>query len=120
MHYLGNAFSLGMMDEPHAALGTPFALRVVGLTLEQARAWLAQRAGWVSCVGHSDTALLLSELLGVHVPMRRETTSLVTGDALLVAQYTGPRLPEGAVKLPEGAKLRWFLLELPEQQETGQ
>jgi hypothetical protein len=29
---------------------------------------------------------------------------------MLVAQYTGPRLPEGATTLPPGAKIRFILV----------
>jgi hypothetical protein len=34
------------------------------------------------------------------------------GTRLLVGQYDGPRLPEGATSLPEGATLTWFKVEL--------
>lgn len=113
MRYLGNAFSLGMMDDLHHPNGMTFVreVRISGETLESAKRWLKE-GPWESCVGHADTAALLSRTLGLDVPMRRVTTSLHEDDQILVAQYTGPRLPEGATSLPEGARIRWFLVEL--------
>jgi hypothetical protein len=36
--------------------------------------------------------------------------SLVPGDRVLVGQYSGTRLPEGATTLPEGATIRWLVV----------
>lgn len=99
--YLGNAFSAGMLA------GTSLVEFEV-LDIAAARAWVAS-PGWMSCLGHADTALLVSALLGVDAPMQRVSTELHVGDELLIAQYNGPRLPEGSVALPEGAKIRWIL-----------
>jgi hypothetical protein len=111
MRYIGNALSLGMLDFVEQ---TPALLRVESLTLEQAREWIMkdvlQVDPWESCVGHADTALLLSALLRTEIPLRRVSTSLQQGDELLVAQYNGPRLPEGATSLPDGARIRWMLV----------
>lgn len=103
MRYLGNALSLGMFDVEHVVLD----VRQVGV--ETARAW-AREGAFESCVGHADTAELVSALLGLDVPMRRVSTSLAPRDEILVAQYNGPRLPEGARALPEGAKIRWYVV----------
>jgi hypothetical protein len=102
MRYLSNAMSLGMLADS-------VRLDVSFLEPEQAAEWMAVDS-WESCVGHSDTALLLSALLDVPVEMRRVSLSLLVGDEMLVAQYTGPRLPEGTTVLPEGAKIRWCLV----------
>lgn len=95
---------------------TPAVLQVEFLTLQEAREWIMddvlQLNPWESCVGHADTALLLSTLLKISIPMRRVSTSLNCGDEMLVAQYNGPRLPEGATKLPEGARIRWLLVRI--------
>lgn len=56
----------------------------------------------VSAVGHSDTALLLG------VKFNRINVSLNKGDVLYVAQLTGGRLPEGATKLPDMFRFRYF------------
>jgi hypothetical protein len=104
--YIGNAISLGMLDELEN-MTISRDLHVHAVTQAQASE-LAR--GATSCVGHADTALLISSLLGYPVEMRRASTSLVAGDTLVVAQYNGPRLPERATSLPEGAKIRWLVV----------
>jgi len=49
-------------------------------------------------------------MLGVSVPVNRVNVKL-TGP-MVVAQYMGPRLPEGATTLPEGAKIEFWKVEL--------
>ena len=107
MNYVASAVSLGMLDV--VAGGTAARLDVRSVEIDSARAWVRERE-WVSIVGHHDTAELISVLLYTVVNMRRASTSLQPGDELLVAQYNGPRLPEGATTLPEGAKIRWLVV----------
>lgn len=59
-----------------------------------------------SAIGHADTAAVLADILGVTVPTNRVTLPLdqEAGD-VVVAQYNGPRLPEGATTLPAGATI---------------
>ena len=64
----------------------------------------------VSAVGHADTAAVFSSVLGVEIPCNRATVALKEGDVALVGQYSGPRLPEGAVSLPEGAAIKWVIV----------
>ena len=64
----------------------------------------------VSAVGHSDTAAVFSSVLGVEIPCNRATVALKEGDVALVGQYSGPRLPEGATTLPEGAAIKWVVV----------
>ena len=90
MEYIANAFSLGMLDQPEGA-----DLRVRRINVADVP------TSAVSIVGHADTALLLSALLGREVPTNMASTSLEFGDIVYVAQYNGPRLPEGA-------KIRWI------------
>ena len=59
----------------------------------------------VSCIGHPDTAAVVSDILGREVECNRTSISLGDGDVLYVAQLTGGRLPEGATRLPEGFSL---------------
>lgn len=96
--YVCNAFSLNML--------TDLTGRVIHeeVTLSQARV-LAH--GATSAVGHADTANVLGNVLGGHVPTNRITVSLKKGDKILVGQYVGPRLQEGATVLPEGAEIKW-------------
>ena len=47
---------------------------------------------------------------GVEIPCNRATVALKEGDVALVGQYSGPRLPEGATSLPEGAAIKWLVV----------
>ena len=67
-------------------------------------------ANGTSAVGHADTAAVFSNVLGVEIPCNRATVALKEGEAALVGQYSGPRLPEGATTLPEGATIRWLVV----------
>lgn len=101
---VANAFSLNMLDAKEAGL------RFVPLTLEQAQAeWPGCNV--ISVVGHADTARVFSVLLGTEIEYNRCTYKRREDDILLVGQYSGPRLPEGATELPEGAAVQWWLVE---------
>jgi len=102
--YLVNAFSLNMLPSFEGEV----VIKIKKLTLEEARTLLA--GGFTSAVGHEDTARLLTGLLGVEVPFNRTGVLLTGDDEALVAQYRGPRLPEGATELPEGAAFEFFLV----------
>jgi hypothetical protein len=65
-----------------------------------------------SAVGHADTASVLSEVLGIPVPCERKTVTLRPGDTAIIGQYSGPRLPEGCRILPEGATIKWLLVQI--------
>jgi protein involved in polysaccharide export with SLBB domain len=101
--YLVNSFSLNML----ATLDVNLTVREV--SIEAARN-LAE--GAVSAVGHADTARVFAALLGREVEHARATLRLSPGDRLLVGQYSGPRLPEGATSLPEGATIAWLTVDL--------
>ena len=100
--WLLNAFSLNMLNE------FPMSIHLEEVTLEQARELLS--GGFRSAVGHENTAVLMSELLGLEVEAHRMTLSLQHGERALIGQYSGPRLEEGRTSLPEGATLRWILM----------
>lgn len=108
-----NAFSLNMISE------FPASIRVTEISVAEARQHLlalAEEAGEAeliqSAVGHTDTAAVFSHVLGVPVPCNRTTVQLRAGDRAIVGQYTGPRLPEGATTLPEGAAIKWLAVEV--------
>lgn len=67
----------------------------------------------INAIGHKETANIVSDIAakdGILLPeASRQTIKLDGNERVLVAQYIGPRLPEGAMSLPEGAKLvfRW-------------
>ncbi|NQV12045.1 DUF1874 domain-containing protein [Candidatus Uhrbacteria bacterium] len=99
---VANAFSLGMLESLTSTI------KVKEVTLEEARGLV--KAGFESIVGHANTAAVFSEQLGVEVVMNRISFSLAKGDQMLVGQYKGPRLPEGATCLPEGSSIAWCTL----------
>jgi len=65
-----------------------------------------------SAIGHADTAVIFSQVLGVDLPMNRTSVVLDRGETVLVGQYVGPRLPEGVKTLPVGAVINWFFVTL--------
>ncbi len=93
--YLGNAFSLQMLDTTVAQTFnvSPVSEREVA------------ESGFVSVIGHDDTASIVSAILGCEVKKNRTSVKLESGDVLYVAQVDSGRLPEGATTLPEGMKL---------------
>lgn len=97
-----NAFSLNMLNGN--------ADVVVREVTQEVAAGLA--ADCISAVGHADTAAVFSHVLGVDVPCNRATVALKDGDVALVGQYSGPRLPEGATTLPEGAAIKWLVVKI--------
>ncbi len=103
--YLANAFSLSMLSMPDDWA----AVDVSVTSLEGARKWTQMNDPY-SVVGHSDTAGIFSNLLKLPVACNRTSIVLNHGDEVLVGQYQGPRLPEGATQLPEGSSIRWMLV----------
>ena len=99
--YMLNAFSANMLAE------FPVSVQFTEITTNVVTA-LAQES--VSAVGHADTAALFSTILGVKIPCNRVSVTLKAGDNALLGQYSGPRLPEGATTLPEGASIKWVLV----------
>ena len=98
--FILNAFSLNMI------VGN--ADIVVREVTQKVAAILAPAC--ISAVGHADTAAVFSNVLGVEIPCNRATVALKEGDVALVGQYSGPRLPEGATTLPEGATIKWLIV----------
>ena len=102
--FLLNAFSLNMISG-----NADIIVREV--TQATAASLAATR---ISAVGHADTAAVFSNVLGVEIPCNRATVALKEGDVALVGQYSGPRLPEGATSLPEGAAIKWVVVAVKE------
>lgn len=97
MNYLANAFSINMIPVDNFTI-----LQVKRVESKDVPSDV------VSAIGHPDTARVVEGILGYKVPCNRMNLKLEEGDTLYVAQYTGPRLPEGATQLPEGANLEFF------------
>lgn len=101
--YICNAFSLSMLPSPEHRW-------IVAVIPVKNPREIVRGKKVESFVGHADTARLFSQILGVPVECRRESLRLEDGRGVLVGQYVGPRLPEGATELPEGARIDWFFV----------
>ena len=104
--YLLNAFSLSMLA-PSAFTpgrgvhgGGAATILVESIDLEKVRE-LLQRHGFISAIGHESTAQFLTQLLGLPVAYNRVTVQLGRGDAAIVFQLLGGRLPEGRLLTEE-------------------
>ncbi len=102
--FILNAFSLNMIVG-----NADIVVREISPTVAAGLA-----AYCVSAVGHADTAAVFSSVLEVEIPCNRATVALKEGDVALVGQYSGPRLPEGASTLPEGAAIKWMVVAVKE------
>lgn len=71
-----------------------YLVRVKRVSIEEAKALLKE--GFVSAVGHEATAALMTELLGVTIPVNRVAVRMRHGDRGLHFVLLA-RLPEGAV-----------------------
>ncbi|NCC88516.1 MAG: hypothetical protein EOM05_11775 [Clostridia bacterium] len=93
---VSNAFSLNMVSEDN------YGICVETVSLED-----VVNAMPKSVIGHKELADSLASSWEGFV-FNRETVTLGLLDTLFVIQYSGPRLPEGATSLPEGAKLKYL------------
>ena len=97
--FLCNAFSINMIND---------RADVTFVNVDEPTQFLVK--GFESAVGHADTARVFSSILGMEVQANRINVVLDDENRLVVGQYKGPRLPEGATKLPEGAVIEWWLV----------
>jgi len=102
---LSNAFSLQMLDleEMQDVRIKPISLNVTKIIMSN---------GFVSAIGHQDTANVISNMLGVQVDNNRINVSLNYDTILIVAQIVGGRLPEGSTELPDGFNIKFVKVEL--------
>lgn len=96
----GNAFSLQALN-----LEKTFTVEVEPLTLDEVKSILNK--GFVSAIGHQDTANVLSDMLGLDVPFNRINVRITSDDVFVIAQLIGGRLPEGSTKLPDGFNFKF-------------
>lgn len=99
--YLGNAFSLQMLDTTVASTISVVPVQASDIPVD-----------CISCIGHPDTAQVVSGILGRAVAYDRISVSLDKGDVLYVAQITGGRLPAGATTLPDGFSLTFLRVDI--------
>jgi len=100
-----NAFSLNMLPENKET--DRLYVEVNEVSIQRTKSVLRYK-GIESCIGHTDTANILSNLIGMVIPANRVSVTLEIGEPALVCQYSGPRLPEGSTTLPEGAQFKFM------------
>ena len=98
---LFNAFSIQMISSLEEA-----SVSFKKISVGQAKNLLAGEVE--SYIGHADTAVVISDMLGMNVPAQRRFGSLVPGETAIVAQVVGGRLPEGCTTLPDGFSIQFF------------
>jgi hypothetical protein len=101
MIYIGNAFSLNML--PADLL--PATISVQEVMLEEVASAAPEAT---SAIGHQSLINILRSKFGLNIEANRISVSLSGEDVLYVVQYIGPRLPEGATTLPEGAQIKFL------------
>jgi hypothetical protein len=102
-----NAFSLNMIDFDGSARWNRVSREVLRDMLDDGHSLAPYLKSYI---GHADTAAVISADLGFCLPANRETVKLEAGSRCLVCQYKGPRLPEGATSLPDGATIEYYWL----------
>lgn len=100
-----NSFSINMLD------AAKVKVNFEQISTETARAVIRETDDIVSAIGHADTAHIVGGILAIEdLEANRMSVQLTSDESILVAQYTGPRLPEGATSLPEGATIKFWLV----------
>ena len=104
--YLTNAFSINMLPRrEHIVIFRPIHPTQAENEIKDA----IDEGDFVSAIGHASTAAILSKMLGVDIEAQRVNVEFDDKkDILIVAQYRGPRLEEGATELPEGATIEFW------------
>ncbi|MEM4360298.1 MAG: DUF1874 domain-containing protein [Candidatus Bilamarchaeaceae archaeon] len=98
-----NSVSLNMLN-----VTDQIQLNLQRITPTEARQLLLENIE--SFIGHQDTANIISKLLNLPIPFNRSIGTIQAGEKALIAQYIGPRLPEGSKTLPDGARIDFFIL----------
>ena len=115
---LSNSFSLNMLN-----IGLLADVRIVPLADWQAAqiCSLAHHKGeLINAIGHSDTDVVVRDMLAhawastaKDLPAgQRVSVKMTETTTLIVAQYKGQRLQEGATSLPEGATIEFLQVQL--------
>lgn len=101
---IGNAFSGNMLDLTEMPVNVMFS-KTDAETIKNIDSL-------ESCIGHIDTAAVVSDVLGRKIDANRTNVTLKKGDSMIIAQYVGPRLAEGTTKLPKGAKIEFLFVKV--------
>lgn len=102
---LFNAFSIQMIDIEVIA-----NVEFTAINKEEAARLLFNSVD--SYIGHVDTAAVVSNFLGIQVECKRRFGHIDKGEAAIVAQVVGGRLPEGCTKLPENMEIKFYKVEV--------
>ncbi len=110
--YIGNAFSLSMLDREQQAgeyARKPIPCADPKKLVDQC---ISFGTPIISVMGHSYTIPIFEkELGGIKLALNRINLKLTSiNERLLVGQYIGERLPEGATELPEGSIIEWWTI----------
>lgn len=89
---VGNVFTFGFLEDPNVTIKSS------QISWEEFDEVLKNEE-FVNYMGHEDVAHM------VGLKMNRISISVHQGAKIFLAQYEGPRLPEGCTTLPKGAKL---------------
>jgi hypothetical protein len=99
---VANAFSINMLDRAGQDIS------FVPVNVEAVKN-LLRNEQWESAIGHADIARIVSGLVDAEVSANRINVTLRQGKtSLIIAQYRGPRLKEGATELPKGAAVEFW------------
>lgn len=102
--YLTNAFSLNMLSSSESII------KIKEVSKEQAKNILGN--DYTNAIGHADLANIIANDLGIDITANRITVTIQPKDTLVVAQYRGPRLAEGTTTLPDGAIIKYYVVEV--------
>jgi len=108
MKYLGNAFSLQMIDSDIDS----YIIDVKNINIEQAKEEVCNA---ICVVGHQDTMAVINEQLNTEFNANRVSIKLGLDDKLIVAQLIGGRLPEGCSRLPDNFSLKYYIVTIKEK-----
>lgn len=104
MYVISNAFSINMLTDKVKVDFTPHSIEELKVIIH--------KDNYKSIVGHAETAQIFSKELELFIAMNRTTYSIQPEDTLVVGQYSGPRLEEGATSLPENATINWWVCKI--------
>jgi len=109
--YITNAFTINMFTGQVARARVDM-IHLGGPATARAQLDMAIKGGYeiVPAIGHEDLARIVANDLGLDMVQvhDRATVELGPQDAILVAQYRGPRLAPGTTALPEGATIQYW------------
>jgi len=111
-----NAFSINMLTQGDISLNFS---RLPDAETSRLHCLMALRNEvLVNAIGHKDLDAIVRRELNLDSatlpPGQRMTVSFPmdrdTDQQMLVAQYRGPRLPEGTTELPDDAEIEWWIV----------